>query len=403
MSKRLFLLLGCAALLTPASASAQASDDPADLARFHVGALALDPRFRIDDLGVDTNVFNTNVLPQKDLTATIGPALDAYFHVDRLRLTSKSTVDWTYFQKATKQRSVNWSQEGRADLVLQTLTPHFDAKYEQTRQRPNLEIDQRVRQRSTVLAGGIMFHFGTRLGLDVEEHHRTLDFGDQNFGDQALANSLNRVEKSTNATTTVELTPLTSLVVRAGWRRDRFDSHLRDSNSLLILPGFTFKPLAMLSGEAFVGYRNFRPQTTALEPFQGVVSTVNLTYVARDFLRLVMKVDRDVDYSFDSLTPYYIETGAGVTATQAIGRVWDVVGRLGRTQLAYRALSFAPPELQSGLARTDGIIALGAGLGRRLNERIRIGVDVDHAKRTSSVATRRYAGSRIGGSFTYGY
>jgi hypothetical protein len=91
---------------------------------------------------------------------------------------------------------------------------------------------------------------------------------------------------------------------------------------------------------------------------------VNLTYVARDFLRITTKVDRDVDYSYDALTPYYVSTGAvhgdpgnrirlgcrGPRDPNAVG----VPGDLGRSA----------PGTAAALARTDFVVEIGAGVGR---------------------------------------
>jgi hypothetical protein len=136
-----------------------------------------------------------------------------------------------------------------------------------------------------------------------------------------------------------------------------------------------------------------------------VISDVELSYLAADLLRITATVTRDVEYSFEPVEPYYVSTGTQLSLVQALGTVWDVVGRVGRTSLAYERLEGLPASVAtaSSRARVDRIVVVGGGLGRRLGSDIRVGVDVDRAARRSDAANRSYEGIRVGGSVTYGF
>ncbi|MGE3404654.1 MAG: hypothetical protein AB7K63_18850, partial [Vicinamibacterales bacterium] len=73
------LALVCA---SPA-AFAQQADDPVDTARIQLGPLGVTPTLSLNNLGVDSNVFNTTVNPQRDYTATLTPSADAWFRAGR--------------------------------------------------------------------------------------------------------------------------------------------------------------------------------------------------------------------------------------------------------------------------------------------------------------------------------
>ena len=86
---------------------------------------------------------------------------------------------------------------------------------------------------------------------------------------------------------------------------------------------------------------------------------------------------------------------------QALGTSWDVVGRAGRASLAYQG--YLDDEVTTGTAQRDRLTTFGFGVGRRLGDYIRVGIDVDHGRRASDAAFRGYEGFKVGGSFTYGY
>jgi hypothetical protein len=385
------------------SLGAQAPDDPPANARLHLGPLALEPTLALRNLGVDTNALNASEDPDRDLTATITPELQEWLRLGRLALSGKSSIDWNYFQKLTSQRSFNGAQEGRADLALGYVQPYATGAAARTRQRPNLEIDARVERTTTRVGGGLILHVGPNLSLDLGQERRTIDFGATEFGDVTLAESLNRSERETRLTGRYALTPLTTLLVSAAHRRDRFvHATVRDTDTIVGMAGLEFKPLALISGRASIGWRQFTPVSPVLPDFRGVVSDVEVAYQIRDITRLTVAVVRDLDYSFELAEPYYVSTETRATVAQALGGAWDVVGRLGHTSLDYRQVAGVPAAGPAG-SRVDSIVVVGGGIGRRLGSDVRIGVDVDHAARRSTAGGRDYDGMRVGGSVTYGF
>ncbi len=390
-------------LLAPAPLFAQAppAEGAAD-ARLHLGPLALDPRVSIRNLGVDTNVFNEASGATRDTTATVGPALDSWLRVGRVNLSAASSLGWNYFQRSTTQRSLDASQAGRVSLDLLWLQPHATGMYERTRQRPNLEIDTRVRHRTTTIGAGAIVGAGHRLSVDFDHERRHIDFGDASFGNQALAQVLNRNETDTSATLHYVLTPLTTFSVRTAYERDRFTfTPTRDTDSLRVMPGLTFKPLALIAGSASVGFRRFTPRHDVLPAYRGLVADVQLSYLLRDLMRVAVGVTRDLDYSFEVEEPYYVSTGVTLSITQALGARWDVVARGGRTTLDYRAARIANGQAADG--HRDRIAVYGIGIGRHVGSDARLGIDVDHATRQSGVSGRAYQGLRVGGEVTYGF
>ena len=91
--------------------------------------------------------------------------------------------------------------------------------------------------------------------------------------------------------------------------------------------------------------------------------------------------------------------GLGLTVTQRITYKWDVLGRSSWQSLAYRNVTSAIDLAE----RTDHSWQLGAGVGYRVGEVLRIGLDGNYFRRDAPDAEyRNYDGLRIGASFSYG-
>jgi hypothetical protein len=389
--------------LTPGAAFAQSSRDQADNAQIHLGPLGLTPRFAIRNLGVDTNVLNSAERPTRDFTVSMGPGVDTWLHFGRALLSTQTLVEWTYFRQSAGQRSFNTSQTGRLEFDLASVTPFIAGGVISTRQRPNLEIDQRVRQDRVNASLGTRVELGGRSRIDVDARREQIEFGDDQPGDVLVRTALNREVTEGGISFRMDMTPLTTFVVRTSVAYDTFEfSRVRDSDSMTILPGLEMKPSALFSGKAAVGYRRFDAKNAVVPDYSGMVAAVDIGYVMREATRFGVRVDRNLDYSLQVDTPYFVVTTANVDVKQALGYSWDVVGRVGRSALAYQGL--LPDGGGDPVTRQrDRLLTYGVGVGRRLGEYIRVGFDVDYNERRSEVAFRGYEGFKFGGSFTYGY
>jgi hypothetical protein len=319
-------------------------------------------------------------------------------------VTAKTSLEFVYFKDTPSQRSRGFSQEGRFDLPLARLTPFFFGGHQTTHQRPNAEIDERVKQTTDKAGVGASVRLGARTSLTVQGERKRIEYGEPGFdGSADIARALNRRSSEQGVSLSLELTPLTTFAVRAEFEQDRFEiSPVRDSDNATIMGGFYFKPLALISGSAFAGYRHLNASSPLLRDYTGLEAAVDASYLWRERTRVNAKVDRSLEYSVDATAPYYVSTGGTVTVTQSLGGRWDGVGRLGRAGLAYQTLVDAVPIVPSE-GRSDTQITRSAGIGYHLGTDMRIGFDVVYTSRRSAAEDRRYEGYRFGGSFTYAY
>ena len=345
-------------------------------------------------------MFNDRTGATRDFTASFGPEVDAWLRVGRLHLASRASTLWTYFREQRNERSFDVSFAGRARLDLGWLTPHASGWRERTRQRPNLEIDDRVRREETLSGLGAELRLGQKLWIDARRDERTYTFGEGAFGRDVFLSALNRRETETSVTGRVAATPLTTVFLKTAVRQDRFtNAPERNSDSLFVLPMVEFKPLALVFGRASLGFRRFSP-VDGVEGFSGLVADISLSYLLRDLTRISVVSRRDVDYSFEDGQPYYVLAGNRVEVVQALGGAWDVTGYGGWTALEYRTRTEASTVVPG---RRDRVRIAGFGVGRRIGTEIRVGIDVSHARRWSGLDGRNYAGVRAGGVMTYGF
>lgn len=381
---------------------AQPSAEGASEASFQLGPLTADPRLAITNVGVDTNVLNVADGASRDATATIGPEVDTWLRAGRLGWSGTSAALWTYFRDTRSQRSVDLSQSGRLELDLQRLLPFVRGSVGRARQRPNLEIDARVRRETTEGFAGLDLLIGARSWISAEHGVRELRYDDRTDAGAELATALDRRETRSSLRAGFSLTPLTTLVIGGEARRDRFGrTPDRNSDTVKVDGGLELRPLALISGRATAGVRRFEPVATTVQPFTGAVADVALVYQLRDMTRLSGLVQRDVDYSFDEAQAYYVSTAWTVSMTQIVGAGFDVVARVGRTGFDYRAA--LPDAILDGDTRRDVVDAYGLGVGRRLGTEVRVGVDLEYVTRRSNRPGRNYEGMRGGGSFSYGF
>jgi hypothetical protein len=381
------------------------TQDPGAGASMHFGSLALTPRAAIRDVGIDTNVLNASGNPQKDFTATFASGADAWWTVARARVTSKTDAGWVYYQQLADQRSLDFNEQARLDVVLAQFVPYVTGGYDHSRQRPSLEIDARALHTTTSGGAGTVLRLGSRTTFDGSVAWHRFEFTeDQTIEDVQLAAALNRTEQDVAGSLRVALTPLTTAVLTVADEHDRFVfSPIRDSDSVRVLPGFEFKPFALISGKVAVGYRRFNALNPAVPDYSGLMAAIDTTYTMREMTRFAVQFNRDVQYSFEVTSPYYLSTGGSVSVAQALGPDWMLIGRLSRTGLAYRALEGLAGAAADNASRRDVVLSYGAGVGRRVGRDMRIGVDVDRTRRDSIDLARTYSGVKLGGSFMYGF
>ena len=209
-----------------------------------------------------------------------------------------------------------------------------------------------------------------------------------------------------------QATALTTFVVQADAVREMFDSSpVRDSESIRVAPGVEFDPRALIGGRAFVGYRRFIITSGLAPRFTGVVAAVELSSTIRRATRLSVTASRDVAYSYDITSAYYLLTGVGAGVTHRLSENWELKAQVGLQNLNYErwAIPATVPSPADDLPlapvlppRFETVEFYQGGIGYRLTQNMRLGATYDHSRRTSTRVLRPYEGTRILSTFSYG-
>ena len=179
----------------------------------------------------------------------------------------------------------------------------------------------------------------------------------------------------------------------------------RDADSVSATIGAELHPRALVSGSGRVGVKRFVGLDARLPDYSGVVALASVSYTWSGSTVFTYTAERDVEYSFEELEPYYVQTGHGLDVTQQLGRGFDVTTGVGRSVYAYRQLGGVgmSSSVEADDGRVDVIWNGRASIGFHVNRETRIGVGVSYVDRQSSAGSARdYDGLRAGLTFSYG-
>jgi hypothetical protein len=164
-----------------------------------------------------------------------------------------------------------------------------------------------------------------------------------------------------------------------------------------VLAGAEFKPTALISGRAHVGYRRFVSRVSTQPNVAGVVASVDLAYTFADALRFGVRVERDLGHSYSFSERYFAWTDLRFSVTRRVNSRWDITAMAGRRLLDYRgALGTA-----SGAEPVDHALRYGGAIEYRIGHTTTFGVNAEYYVRDSELTGRSYDRLRLLSSVAY--
>jgi hypothetical protein len=386
----------------PPKSSAQESIpvDPVETMPIRFGPLGLTPTLTITNFGIDSNVFNDAADPRSDFTMTTTPKMQGRLRSGRLLLAGSLATGFVYYQKFSDERSIDYATDARADADLGWFRPYASAQRLDTKDRLNNELDLRAPRVSTNVSGGARFVTSPRTALTMAARRTSVTFDEASvFDDVLLSHTLNSDATMVEGGLEMHITPLTTLSVMTSRQQDRFEqSPERDADSYRVMPTLTLEAPAFIQGTIGVGFRHFNGLAAELPDYSGIVFQGALSHTVAERTKFDLALTRDVQYSFELAEPYYLTTGIRVTVTHQLQESLDVRGAVARDRLDYRATDGTPED-----DRRDRLRLFSAGVGYRFSPNLRIGLDLEHARRLSDRDDRDYDRTRLLGSATYGF
>lgn len=399
----LLLLARTAAAQQTGQSELPDSSDPLDTAMIRVGSLGINPTILLHDVGRDDNVFNDAVDPKSDFTLTLSPKAEILFRPRFVHLDYTASTDYVYYQTYASQRSTSVASSIRADFDVAWLQPYVALEGANSSARLNEEVDARARHHQKTYGAGIAAKIATRTSVSVGVRHADLTYdAGSTFRGSDLGTALDNRLLGIDVTGAVDLTPFTKASVTVSREEERFTfAHDRDANLLRIAPTLSFSPQAILKGTVSVGYSRLSPLSSTLPPWGGLTArtTLGTTIVGR--YELEGTLSREPRYSYDLVTPYYILTGGTLTLTVALVGPFDVKATGTEQVMSYRGN--ATGTVVPGTIGSDIYKSYGGGVGYKIRDRVRLGLNADWSNRGSDLSfDRTYRNRRIYASLTWG-
>ena len=248
--------------------------------------------------GWDDNVFRVNKAdnPIGDFVTTISPDAQASFRLSRLRVSGRGEVDFIKFSKVREIDSIDVLSTGRVELPLGRLTPYFGGDYTNTRHRRNFEIDLPVRQVDSGWNAGVDLHLSGKTAVGVSRRRSEVDYkGDTSYLGSDLAEFLGATVWINALQFRYALTPFTT--IGADLEQDRTEFEVateRNSKGVLVASVIEFRPLALVSGRARVGFRKRTFLDGNAPSFRTVVMRFDLAYTLLGRTRFTVTGQRDL-------------------------------------------------------------------------------------------------------------
>ena len=390
-------------VLLGAPATTAAQGDP-DTARFRIGSFALTPVIRLTNVGRDNNVFNNSNDEQRqsDITAAASPSVEAWYRTPRMRLNGRSELDMFYYREVTPLRAVDRDNSGRVEVVLNRVMPWVSGALAITRHRQNLEIDAFSKRRNDDVRAGADVGLTRKTSVSIYAGQSHVEFEPNAlFRGTDLARSLNHKGTVQGLAFRYAATPLTTFAVNVDQGRDRFAfSAERNADIFRVSPSVEFKPLALVSGRAAIGFHKVSFRQSGQPDYKSTAASVDLQYTLRSRTQFAIRAQRDLEYSYIDTQVDYVLGGFTASVTQRLADRWDAIVTGGRYGLNYRRRPLGGVAGAQDFPNERVVIA-GLSVGYFIG-RNRVSFDVDYQSRQSDLAiTRGYDRLRVGSSLTY--
>jgi hypothetical protein len=395
--RRLSALVAFACCCLPAKLGAQVplAPDPAEAAPIHFGTVSVAPGFALSS-GYDSNI-DQSEFPVKDYETYAVPQVKVYWRTQRLKVTGNAAQEFIHLQHNSKDSEVNWRVGGSVEYVGGAFEAQVTWDHPRTNARPT---GYEIGAKSLRIENEYTFSTRTRLGarttVTTSFNHTGISYdADAIYFGTSLQQELNRQTNGLNGSLHYAITPLTSLAASAEVSRDRFVySPERNGNSVKFLGGANIATPALIVGNAYVGYREFRSPQSGAIGFAGAVWTANLLYLPPSGAIARIRLDRDVNFSFDPSLAYYLLTTLDGVYSRKFGRSWYGTVFGNRSRLDYREAG-----LPGSLGRVDTYNELGVEAGYLIGRWTRVGLSSDYLRKVGGAP---FTGWRVVTLLTYG-
>lgn len=383
----------CLLVLTGASGFAQDAPLDPDLATTglrRAGAFHLRPFFQLKDAGYDDNIRFESQTPEGDSTATAGAGLDGlllFGHRGGLRFHQQ--LDYVAFGDHTELN--HWNGQARAKGLLRAgkALLSLEDRFDSVQERPNSEVDLRLRRATNAATLGLRSLQKGRLGARAFLRHESIDYAAGDGGSVASEDAVRRLSRDESALVLageLRVRPKTTLLLEGTLERVRFQdsSEGRDTRARSIQSGVRFDPAAGIQGELKAGVVAAEAPDRPQRDYRELIGSGNLRVRLGGATRAKIRLSRDLEFSALADNLYYV------------GREWSVgleqffTRRLSGEAAFGRRLNHYPEEVTRAGSpgfqgiRDDRLATWETTLRYRLHDRLALIASAYRVRRDSS-------------------
>jgi hypothetical protein len=318
------LLIVCVAHLGLSRAAERPPDPDLDIRGMRsAGPFHIKPFVALKHLGYDDNIRFVGEDPEGDTTATAGPGLrTVMLFRDRGGLHLSQQLDYVAFGTNTDLNHWNGDLRARGVLLLKTVALSLEDRFTSQRERPNTEIDRRLRRENHAATAALRTLRRGRFALKATARHETIEYDNDGPETLPIAERLNRDERSLFLEGELRLLPKTAMILEGRVRRSDFrdDAEGRDSRQNALLAGFRFDPSASVQGEFKFGVLSLDAPDRPGSDFRGTIGEAHLTKRLGHAARLRASYERDIVFSTSFENLYFVGTSWSAAYEQFLTR-----------------------------------------------------------------------------------
>jgi len=300
------------------------------------GPLYWKTRLQLGDVGYDSNLYQQATGEEvSSFTATLTPGIDLFLPMGkRQMLWVSEDLDLVYYAKDPPGFYLNDTTQVGYDLHFKRISLLLGDRFASRIQRPNDEIDARVRRKSNMLSGELLVDLSPRVEVGLTHQSDTIRYDDEVVDEpdapDDLALILDRTERQNGLLLRYAALPRTTFLLHA--RHTDYDfrdpGSTRMSSEMRYLVGAEFDPSGIINGELTLGWSGFTADRAPEQDFSGFVGTAEVTWRLRTWLHIQVSAERDRRFSTYASNLFFLRRGLE-------GRVSLRMGGAGWLDLGY--------------------------------------------------------------------
>ena len=381
--------LGLALLVATTLSAADMPPDP-DLATEgmkRLGPFYTRPFVALRDAGYDDNVRLEAEDRQGDTTATFGGGIEALLLTgDRGGLRLFNELDYVAFARNADLAHWNGRARARGVLLLRKTAVSLEEDFFSVRERPNNEVDQRLRRENNAITATLRTLNKGRLKMKSSLRQESIGYSSGEPSGEEAARRLDRNERSLTISGDLAILPKTTFTTEGAIRRIEFVrvDEGRDSREVSVLLGLRFDPSASIQGSFSIGRADLTLPDQPENSFRGAVGEGQLSMRLGHFARVKTTFQRGAEFSSLANNPYYVNSGWTAAYEQLLSRRVSAELLYGRGKNHYpEPVTLTRPPARPGI-RDDRLTTYEVGVRFRAADQLSIAAQAHRFIRDST-------------------